>query len=484
MPTIIQHIRAKNGPRALQYWDRLGSVIVRAEDPEGEDIPEGAYSAIFLPPTRHVINPADWNAWLDLCIHMLGKIDTKIKSPDSGQEVSCIYMLPPGGKDLEIWIPTQRTGGATVSVDYTKPIRHITSGKEYKDLPAMEDAGYIKMGGCHSHNTMSAFFSGTDDRNETPQPGYHMVVGDFENKDGSWFYRHALSITADGRRFKKKATEKGFEDFVLDDFVGPRIEQDIPFSPTVMDLIDFHVYTPTTSTPSYSGGYGYYAGGQGEFGWRDDICLERECWGKCDEGGICKECGKYSAPYDKRPDGAKNLDKAMKPYYDSEGDLVGYIYPGQGGALAIGPKDMCRVQEINGWPDKGTPTDIRADLTVIKGEAAEQPNSKPRKTIPWNQRPKASVAEEVNQLGRLMDYAGIEGDLRDIDGAFNMLLRIRDWAMEIDGSPNQELLQFMSSIFEDAASDQAHILGKEDYDIEDPYIQKQLIDATVRRKKS
>lgn len=456
MPKIVQHIRGRKGPYALQNWDRLGSILIASEDPEGEDIPKEAFDAIILPSDRHLIHGDHWNAWLNLCIHMLGKVDSKVRSPDSGQEVSCAFMLPPGKKHLEIWIQTQRTGGASVDIDYTKPLRNILTGEEYPNLASMEDAGYIKMGGCHSHNTIGAFFSGTDDKNEKPQPGYHFVVGAFEQKEGSWFYRHALSITANNRRFEKYMLLDGtLQAFDLKDFVLPLQEGDPTFHEGVMELIDWRkpiVHHSSRADWGDRHSLGFYTGVHED----GSLCEERTCWGRVQKDGICNECGVYNREMDKRPTGIINLELAFQPYYDRDGDLVGYIYPGKKGAVAIGPRDLPRLQAMHKWDKNGKPTETLSgryiDNTIeqMVEDSRHTPDVGRERVIVWNQRAKDTVHREAQELVGIMDLAGIEAKASDLVGAMNMLMRIRDWAMEVDSSPNKELLQIIGSIFDDA----------------------------------
>lgn len=457
MPKIVQHIRGRTGPHALQYWDRLGSILVAAEDPEGHEIPEEVFKAIFLPPSeqRHLIRATDWDAWLNLCIHMLGKVDSKVKSPDYGQEVSCGFFLPRGQKELEIWIPTQRTGGASVDIDYTKPLRNIVTGKEYPNLPDMEDAGFIKVGGCHSHNTMGAFFSGTDDKNEMPQPGYHMVVGGLKETPDGWTYTYAVSITANNRRFKQHTDSDGKTvDLELKDFVLPYNGESTDFHASVIDLVDWTrpviISYPSRTNWDDDGMLGFYTG-QGDKGM---LCMSRSCWGRVLKDGACNQCSRYHPDLDTRPQGIINLEKSLRPFYDRDGDLVGYVYPGKDGSIAIGPRDMARIQSMHGWDKNGLPTTDLRDRHVISDVVAQstvdrETTQREKRVLAWNQRPKDSVQNEAEDVMTTLDMSGIHAKHSDVLGAVNMLMRIRDWARDVDKSDDLELVQTLHAILDD-----------------------------------
>ena len=59
--------------------------------------------------------------------------------------------------------------------------------------------GWRPCGSSHSHNSMGAFFSGTDDKYELGDPGLHIVVGKIDTVANT--YDLCASITANHRRF-------------------------------------------------------------------------------------------------------------------------------------------------------------------------------------------------------------------------------------------------------------------------------------------
>ena len=99
--------------------------------------------------------------------------------------------------DLNQWrvlVPQQRVSSAHVESDMSKLV-DLESGEEYDHFPPV---GWAAAGTSHSHNTMGAFFSGTDDHSELDQPGMHIVVGRITPDT----YEVIASIVLDKRRFK------------------------------------------------------------------------------------------------------------------------------------------------------------------------------------------------------------------------------------------------------------------------------------------
>jgi hypothetical protein len=135
--------------------------------------------------------PAElWSRWVQLCFHYA-------KEHLGNTEVSCRLLRHEDDKSQwRILIPVQAVDGASVRVESFDQAIDIATGEVIAEYPP---AGWLPCGSSHSHNTMSAFFSGTDDKYELGDPGLHIVVGSIDAKTRK--YTIAASITANKRRF-------------------------------------------------------------------------------------------------------------------------------------------------------------------------------------------------------------------------------------------------------------------------------------------
>ena len=100
----------------------------------------------------------------------------------------CISMLMYNidTQKYKIYIPHQKVTGA--SLDYIKP------------LPI---EGYIKLCTIHSHASMGAFHSGTDDTDEEHFDGLHITIGNLDEED----FSISASVVVNGHRFKVNPAE-------------------------------------------------------------------------------------------------------------------------------------------------------------------------------------------------------------------------------------------------------------------------------------
>jgi len=135
--------------------------------------------------------PSDlWSRWVDLCIEM-----TKRGTGDL--EVSCrLVRSIENPSHYRIFIPVQKVTGVSVRVESFDKAVDIETGELVEQWPP---EGWRPCGSSHSHNTMGAFFSGTDDKYELGDPGLHIVVGNIDVDTGT--YDLCASITANMRRF-------------------------------------------------------------------------------------------------------------------------------------------------------------------------------------------------------------------------------------------------------------------------------------------
>ena len=161
--------------------DPLADTVITEEQLQGFELNEG------ITPI-----PAElWSAWIDLCF-ALNEVDKR------NLEVSCRLLRKEDDKSQwRIVIPRQVVSAASVRVDSFDECVDLVSGELISQWPP---AGWQPCGSSHSHNTMDAFFSGTDDKYELGDPGLHIVVGRINNKSGQ--YTLKASVTAHRRRFE------------------------------------------------------------------------------------------------------------------------------------------------------------------------------------------------------------------------------------------------------------------------------------------
>lgn len=165
-----------------------------------------------------------WNRWIQLCIELM-------KRGTGDLEVSCRLLRredDPGW--YRILVPVQKVTGTSVRVDTFDKAIDIQTGEVVSQWPP---EGWRPCGSSHSHNSMDAFFSGTDDQFELGDPGLHIVVGKIKPDTGAYVLK--ASVTANFRRFDIDA------DQVID--FDPNV--DVTYDPACLDVISLP--TPTTS---------------------------------------------------------------------------------------------------------------------------------------------------------------------------------------------------------------------------------------------
>ena len=173
-----------------------GTTLIPCLDPEGvkisDDDKEGFKQIEDFPRIPATL----WQRWIDLCFEFcppssnksfgLGKV-----GQDRSLEVSCLLLRNEG--DMRTWrilVPKQVVGGGSVKADFTKSI-DIETGEQCDVFPP---PGWLHAGSSHSHNTMHAFFSGTDDKFELGVPGLHIVVGKIDHKEMSYTFEASVVL--------------------------------------------------------------------------------------------------------------------------------------------------------------------------------------------------------------------------------------------------------------------------------------------------
>lgn len=89
-------------------------------------------------------------------------------------------------------VPKQTVGGASVDYKIDENSKFVTA--DSKQLDAIPE-GFVQMGSIHSHANMSAFHSGTDDKDEFHFDGLHITIGSFNSLDRTYAVRWIVSGT-------------------------------------------------------------------------------------------------------------------------------------------------------------------------------------------------------------------------------------------------------------------------------------------------
>lgn len=168
-----------------------GRYLAPANDPLADTvITNDQLNGFELSPDVARIPASLWNRWVNLCIEILRQGNTDL-------EVSCRLL-----RNIEdptkyrIAVPEQKVTSVSVRVDSFDKAVDIETGEVIAQWPP---EGWRPCGSSHSHNTMQAFFSGTDDQYELGDPGLHVVVGTIDVAAGT--YTLKASVTSNMRRF-------------------------------------------------------------------------------------------------------------------------------------------------------------------------------------------------------------------------------------------------------------------------------------------
>ena len=170
------------------YW---GTYLSPADDPLADTvITKEQFEGFELSDQVSRLPASLWNRWINLCIEVLRRGNRDL-------EVSCRLLRNiEDPTQYRIAVPQQEVTGVSVRVDSFDKAIDIETGEVITQWPP---EGWRPCGSSHSHNTMAAFFSGTDDRYELGDPGLHIVVGTINEKTGE--YTLEASVTANMRRF-------------------------------------------------------------------------------------------------------------------------------------------------------------------------------------------------------------------------------------------------------------------------------------------
>lgn len=265
---ILQVLRTpKGGAVGADHFPGHGTILRPVEDPDGVVLDPELFTAIRLDPNFQKIPASLANRISDLYVTMLGRqkeAGFTFNSTDSQKEVSVVLLRDEETQTRwRVLVPTQIVGGASVEADYTKPLCDIETGEKIEQFPP---PGWLHAGSSHSHNTMPAFFSSVDDRNELPMPGVHFVLGGFRqsvDEGVSWNFDVAASIVYHHRRFERVIEQgpdgqRAFRKLVWNDLIEFTIDVKDTAHPNVQQYIS--VETPKITVVSGYSGYSGYSG--------------------------------------------------------------------------------------------------------------------------------------------------------------------------------------------------------------------------------
>lgn len=238
------------------YTGGWGTYIRPVDDPDANVIiSKDDLESFTLNEDIHKIPAELWQRWVQLCFHFVEKVPSNV-------EVSVRILRSEEDPSVyRIIVPKQKVSAATVRVDSFNDSIDIETGEAISSYPPI---GWIPVGSSHSHNTMGAFFSGTDDSYELGDPGIHLVVGSINVKDRT--YAIASSVVANGRRFKV-----AHKDLIESDPIDG-----VTFHENVLDYVDYSRPLVTSRTPfqNIKNNYNY----KSPFGFRDTIDSSDECF--------------------------------------------------------------------------------------------------------------------------------------------------------------------------------------------------------------
>lgn len=205
-----------------------GYYLRKCRDPEANiEITPEMLKSFEIDPAAHKITSDIWTAWILLCFYYVDKVPSEMEV-----EVRFLRSMENPAQFMAI-VPKQAVTAASVRAPNFDECCNLLTGEEYTYYPP---DGYIPMGSSHSHNTMQAFFSATDDGSELTDPGIHLTVGEINSQNRT--YKIAASVVGDKRRFVVN-----FEHLIDSTF-----QDGITFHENVLKYVDYTTPTRTNYT--------------------------------------------------------------------------------------------------------------------------------------------------------------------------------------------------------------------------------------------
>lgn len=175
-------IRSKHhGCFQISESSAWGSYLVPTEDPEGQEVTEDDINGIKLVDNFPKLPDHLWSRFISLAFHYCPERKSKRRS----EELEVSIVLLRRADDLTQWkivVPEQKVTVASVEANFERNC-DIETGEIYNQFPP---SGWVHAGSAHSHNTMAAYFSHTDDENELGVPGMHIVIGKINKRERTY----------------------------------------------------------------------------------------------------------------------------------------------------------------------------------------------------------------------------------------------------------------------------------------------------------
>lgn len=170
----------------------LGIGAIKVQECHGEELSDQFLNGFKLDKNFPKIPWALWESWIQLCFKFCNYKKGKSKSihPTYEVGVSLLRSLNDSFQTWKIVLSKQSVSSARVDAKLDSCI-DIVTGEEYDHFPP---DGWVHAGTSHSHNTMSAFFSGTDDDYELTIPGIHIVVGKIDKKESRYELKASVAL--------------------------------------------------------------------------------------------------------------------------------------------------------------------------------------------------------------------------------------------------------------------------------------------------
>lgn len=168
-----------------------GRYTTKVADPDGIDFPKKVISGFSLREDFVKIPAALWSRYINLCFYMCPPGAKKLTRFDHDSQYEVQICILRDMATLSKWkfvVPKQVVSGVRVDADLRKSV-DLETGEEYTMFPP---AGWLHAGSSHSHNTMPAFFSSTDDNSELTVPGVHIVVGSVDHEKVEYDYEASI----------------------------------------------------------------------------------------------------------------------------------------------------------------------------------------------------------------------------------------------------------------------------------------------------
>lgn len=173
-------IRTKLGCYEEKKFLHWGTYLIQIDDPDVKQVEINEFKVSNTFPKF----PSKLSfAILDLFNYYCNELD----------QLEVGVLLLTNGTDWKCVVPKQIVSAASVS-SVTSDNCDLITGEIYKQFPPH---GWKHAGSWHSHNFMSAFFSGTDDESDRYVQGLHVVTGKLQDQVGVTL----SSITIRGKRY-------------------------------------------------------------------------------------------------------------------------------------------------------------------------------------------------------------------------------------------------------------------------------------------